>query len=203
MWESLAGSGRVAMAAKMAGRTPTLRTIILALTLCGFATVSIPAYWAFTTMVNSTIVQLGTLFAEKQILFDRYRGLGALMQEVALAETLTRSPIVADWARNEFDIDKRNLALAELEQYRQSFSNHSYFFVVGSSGAYYYNDAQNSHAGKQYAYTPSRSNPRGAWYYTTAEMGQGCHQKVDHDDELGVTNVWINCVIREGDKVLG
>jgi len=64
------------MAAKMAGRTPTLRTIILALTLCGFAIVSIPAYWAFTTMVNSTIVRLGTLFAEKQILFDRYRGLG-------------------------------------------------------------------------------------------------------------------------------
>lgn len=191
------------MAAKMAGRTPTLRTIILALTLCGFAIVSIPAYWAFTTVVNSTIVQLGTLFAEKQILFDRYRGLGALMQEVALAETLTRSPIVADWARNEFDLDKRNLALAELEQYRQSFSNHSYFFVVGSSGAYYYNDAQNSHAGKQYAYTLSRSNPRDAWYYTTAAMGQGCHLNVDHDDELGVTNVWINCLIRDGDKVLG
>ena len=196
-------SGRVAMAAKMVRRTPTLRTVILALTLCGFALVSVPAYWGFTTLVNSTIVQLGTLFAEKQILFDRYRGLGALMQEVTLAETLTRSPIIADWARDEFNLDKRNRAIAELEQYRQSFSNHSYFFVVGSSGSYYYNDAQNSHAGKQYAYTLSRSNPRDAWYYTTAAMGQGCHLNVDHDDELGVTNVWINCVIRSGATVLG
>ena len=97
MWESPGGvRTRVAMAAKVMRRTPTLRTIVLLLTLCGFALVSIPAYWGFTTLVNSTIVQLGTLFAEKQILFDRYRGLNPLMQEVALAETLTRSPIIAD-----------------------------------------------------------------------------------------------------------
>lgn len=184
-------------------RAPTLRTSILLLTLLGFAVVSLPAYWAFTTLVNSTIVQLGTLFAEKQILFDRYRGLGALMQEVALAETLTRSPIIADWARDEFNQDKRARAIAELEQYRQSFSNHSYFFAINSSGSYYYNDAQNSHAGKQYSYTLSRNNPRDAWYYTTAAMGEGCHLNVDHDDELGVTNVWINCVIRDGPAVLG
>ena len=87
------------MAAKMVRRTPTLRTVILALTLCGFALVSVPAYWGFTTLVNSTIVQLGTLFAEKQILFDRYRGLGALMQEVTLAETLRPChSLPADWS---------------------------------------------------------------------------------------------------------
>ena len=53
------------------------------------------------------------------------------------------------------------------------------------------------------SYTLSRDNPRDGWYYTTAALGQGCHLNVDHDDALGVTNVWINCVIRDGDKVLG
>jgi diguanylate cyclase (GGDEF)-like protein len=193
------------MAAKSA-RLPlltSLRSSILVITLLGFAIIAAPAWWGFNTLVNSTIVQLGTLFAEKQILFDRYRGLGALMQEVTLAETLTRSPIMRDWALDEDDPAKRNRAIAELEQYRASFSNHSYFFVINASGNYYYNDATNSYAGKQLSYTLSRDNPRDGWYYTTAALGQGCHLNVDHDDALGVTNVWINCVIRDGDKVLG
>jgi len=192
------------MAGQRTGRAPTLRTSILLLTLCGFAAVAVPAYWGFTTLVNSTVVQLGRLFAEKQILFDRYRGLGALMQEVALAETLTRSPAIRDWARNESDPDKQAMAIAELEQYRLSFADHSYFFVINSSGNYYYNDAQNSHGnGKEFAFTVHRDNPSDAWYYATAALGAGCHLNVDHDDELDVTKVWINCVIRDGDAVLG
>src|SRR5689334_20984199 len=128
------------MAGQTTRRMPTLRTSILLLVLCGFAVVAVPAYWGFTTLVNSTVVQLGRLFAEKQVLFDRYRGLGALMQEVALAETLSRSPVIRDWARNEADPDKQALAIAELEQYRLSFADHSYFFIINASGNYYYND---------------------------------------------------------------
>ena len=193
------------MAAKSA-RLPlltSLRSSILAITLIGFAIIAVPAWWGFNTLVNATIVQLGTLFAEKQILFDRYRGLGALMQEVTLAETLTRSPVMRDWALDEMNSGKRERAIAELEQYRDSFSNHSYFFVVNGSGNYYYNDAANSYTGKQLSHTLSRDNPRDGWYYSTAALGEGCHLNVDHDDALGVTNVWINCVIHDGDKVLG
>lgn len=193
------------MAAKSA-RLPfltSLRSRLLALVLIGFAVIAVPAWWGFNTLVNSTIVQLGTLFAEKQILFDRYRGLGALMQEVTLAETLTRSPIIREWALDETDADKRGRAIDELEQYRESFSNRSYFFVVDASGNYYYNDATNSYADKQLSHTLRRDNPRDGWYYTTAALGQGCHLNVDHDDALGVTNVWINCVIRDGERVLG
>lgn len=190
-------------AARKRRRAPSLRTGILLLTLCGFVAVSLPAYWGFQTLVNATVVQLGRLFAEKQILFDRYRGLGALMQEVALAETLSRSPVIADWARDETDPDKKARAIAELEQYRQSFADHSYFFVINSSGDYYYNDAQNSHAGHEYSFTVHRDNPSDAWYYATVALGAGCHLNVDHDDELDVTKVWMNCVIRSGDQVLG
>ncbi len=181
----------------------SLRSSILLVVLVGFAVVAVPAWWGFNTLVNTTIVQLGTLFAEKQILFDRYRGLGALVQEVKLAETLTRSPIIRDWALDETDSAKRSRAIAELEQYRESFSNHSYFFVVDASGNYYYNDAANSYADNQLNHTLRRDNPRDGWYFSTTALGQGCHLNVDHDDALGVTNVWINCVIRDGEKVLG
>ena len=181
----------------------SLRTRILLLTLCAFVAVSVPAYFSFVAIVNATVVKLGTLFAEKQILFDRYRGMGALMQEVKLAETLARSDAIEAWARQEDNPVLREKGIAELEHFREAFADHSYFFVVGASGNYYFNDAQNSYAGRQLDHRLNRDNPRDGWYYKTAALGAGCHLNVDHDDALGVTKVWINCVIRDGDRVLG
>ena len=112
-----------------------------------------PAYFSFVWIVNSTVVKLGTLFAEKQILFDRYRGLGALMQEVKLAETLARSAAIRDWALDEDNPERKARGLAELEHYREAFTDHSYFFVVDASGNYYFNDAANNYAGRQLSHT--------------------------------------------------
>lgn len=176
---------------------------MLVLTICAFAIVSVPAYFAFTTIVNETVLRLGALFAEKQILFDRYRGLGALMQEVKLAETLASSGTIREWARDEFNDERRARGIAELEHFRAAFTDHSYFFVVGASGNYYFNDAANSYSGKQLSHTLSPDNARDGWYFRTASLGEGCHLNVDHDDVLAVTKVWINCVIREGERVLG
>lgn len=176
---------------------------MLILVLLGFAVVAVPAYVAFNWIVASTVVQLGTLFAEKQILYDRYRGLESLMREVSLAETLAGSQSIRDWANDEADPDLQRRGIAELEHFRQSFADRSYFFVIGESGNYYFNDAANSYAGDQYRYTVSPENPRDAWYYSTILLGHGCHLNVDNDANLRVTKVWMNCVIREGRRVLG
>ncbi len=181
----------------------SLRTRLLLLTLAVFVALSVPAYFSFTAIVNATVVRLGTLFAEKQILFDRYRGLGALMQEVTLAETLSRSTAIREWAKNEGNGERWARGLAELEHYRKAFADHSYFFVVDASRNYYFNDAANSFAGRQLSHRLSPDNPRDAWYFKTAALGEGCHLNVDHDDVLAVTKVWINCVIADGGKVIG
>ena len=181
----------------------SLRFRVLLLVLLGFAVVAVPAYAAFNWIVASTVVQLGTLFAEKQVLYDRYRGLEALMREVSLAETLAGSQSIRDWANDENDPDLKRRGIAELEHFRQSFADRSYFFVIGASGNYYFNDSSNSYAGDQFRYTVSPDNPRDAWYYSTMELGNGCHLNVDNDANLRVTKVWMNCVIREGRRVLG
>lgn len=171
--------------------------------LLGFAVVAVPAYAAFHWIANSTIIQLGTLFAEKQVLYDRHRGLGALMREVALAEALAGSQAIRDWARDEDNPTLMRRGIAELEHYRQNFADHSYFFVIDRSGNYYFNDAANSYAGNQLRYALDAENPRDAWYFNTKALAEGCHLNVDNDANLGVTKVWINCVIREGRNVLG
>jgi len=187
------------------GQAPArgLRTRVLLLTLGAFIAVAIPAYAAFTGLVDTAVVRLGTLFAEKQILFDRYRGLGVLGREASLAETLSRAPAILDWARDEDDPAKRARGLAELEHYRTAFADQSYFFVVGASGNYYFNDRADAYADRQFSYTLSPADPKDAWYYKTIELDAGCHLNVNNDKVLAVTKVWINCVIREGGQVLG
>lgn len=171
--------------------------------LLGFAAVAVPAYLAFNWIAGTTIIQLGTLFAEKQVLYDRYRGLGALNREVSLAETLAGSQAIRDWAVNEDDPVLQRRGIAELEHYRRSFADGSYFFVMDKSGNYYFNDASNAYAGDQLRYVVDEANPRDAWYFTTKALGEGCHLNVDNDANLRVTKVWMNCVIREGNTVLG
>jgi diguanylate cyclase (GGDEF)-like protein len=183
--------------------TGSLRTRVLVLTLLAFVAISVPAYFSFVWIVNSTVVTLGTLFAEKQILFDRYRGLGALMQEVKLAETLARSDAIVEWAKNEDNGERKARGLAELEHYRQAFADKSYFFAIAASGNYYFNDAANQYAGRQLSHTLSRDNPRDAWFYKTMALGQGCHLNVDNDDVLAVTKVWFNCVVTDGARPVG
>lgn len=181
----------------------SLKTRVLVFTLLAFAAISVPAYFSFVWIVNSTVVTLGTLFAEKQILFDRYRGLGALMQEVKLAETLARSDAVVEWAKDEANGERYARGIAELEHYREAFADRSYFFAIAASGNYYFNDAANAYAGRQLSHTLSRDNPRDEWFYKTLALGEGCHLNVDNDDALKVTKVWFNCVVTDGQKPVG
>ncbi|CAN7515646.1 diguanylate cyclase [Bosea sp. LjRoot9] len=181
----------------------SLKGRVLVLTLVALLAVAVPSAIAFSWIVNLTVVKLGTLFAEKQILFDRYRGLESLMREVSLAETVARSPAILEWAQDEDDPAKAQRGLAELEHYRLSFKDKSYFMVIGKSGNYYFNDKDNAYQNDRKRYTLSRENPRDGWYYKTEALGSGCHLNVDHDDNLQVTKVWMNCIIRQGEHVLG
>ncbi|GAB5428143.1 MAG: hypothetical protein Devi2KO_16020 [Devosia indica] len=181
----------------------TLSLRVLIFVLLGFGAVAVPAYFAFNWVINSTVIQLGTLFAEKQVLYDRHRGLGALVREVSLAETLAGSQAIRDWALDEDNPVLARRGIAELEHFRQNFADHSYFFTIDASGNYYFNDAANAYAGDQLRYAVDPQNPRDAWYFATKALGEGCHLNVDNDANLRVTKVWMNCVIREGQKVLG
>ena len=180
-----------------------LKTKVLLLMLGVFLAVSVPAYVSFNWIVNSTVIKLGSLFAEKQVLFDRYRGLETLMREVSLAETLGRSPAMREWAMDEFSPEKKARALEELEHYRKSFKDGSAFFVINGSGDYYFADAKGVATDLAPSYAIRPDNPRDGWYFKTIAGGSGCQLNVDHDDTLAVTKVWINCVIGDGRNVLG
>ncbi|MFN3459843.1 MAG: diguanylate cyclase [Oceanibaculum sp.] len=181
----------------------SLRVRVFLLTVVVFAAIGACAYLAFNSMVDRAIIRLGTLFAEKQVLYDRYRGLETLFREASLAETLARAPAIHDWAKDEGDPAKRERGLAELEHYRAAFRDGSYFFVIHDSGNYYFNNKADEFAGNQLRYRLAPDNPRDGWYYKTVQESRGCQLNVDHDDNIRVTKVWVNCKVVEGERVLG
>lgn len=181
----------------------SLRTRVFLLILGVFLVVSVPAYVAFDWIIRNTTMTLGTLFAEKQILFDRYRGLETLFREASLAETLARAPAIVAWAEDENDPGIRARGLAELDHYRQAFGDGSVFFVIDASGNYYFNDRDGTYTGDELRYTVDPNNPRDGWYFATTRREPTCQLNVDHDDNIRVTKVWVNCLVRSEGKVLG
>ncbi|UYQ72897.1 diguanylate cyclase [Pelagibacterium flavum] len=182
---------------------PSLRTRVLWLVLAALVLVGLAGWFAVNRIIESLTVQFGTMIAERQVQYDRYRGMAALGREISLAETMSRSPVVLDWLANEQDEELRARGLAEMEHYRTSFTDQSVFLIVNASGNYYFNDAQNSYGDDPYSYTLRPNLERDAWYYATRERREGCHLNVNVDDVLKLTKVWINCLVNRDGEVLG
>lgn len=172
----------------------------LLLTLCATLTISFFAYEKLKTEIMSVT---GALFLRKQIEFNRERVLHPLIRELALAQKMTTSPILQQWAENENDPELKAKGLAELESFRRFFADKSYFFALKTSRNYYFNNSKNSFAGKQLRY---RLNPEVAedrWFFATLESGDDYRLNVDYDEKLGVTKVWINVVVKKDGEQLG
>ncbi len=160
--------------------------------------------WAVFNSVTSRVIdRIGVRFAEKQVLYDKARTLQPLIREVALAQHMADSAIIKRWAANERDPKLSAAALAEMEEFRKNFQDRSFFLALAGSGHYYFNDASGQYLGRELRYTLRDTNPGDAWFYATIRSAQDYHINVDPDAKLGVTKVWINVLLRDGDKVLG
>lgn len=182
---------------------PSLRTRVLLLVVAALVFVGLAGWFAINQILTALTYQFGTMIAERQVQYDRYRGMAALNRELSLAENLARSPAILAWFADETDPELKSRGLAEMEHYRQAFADRSVFLVVDESGNYYFNDAQNSYAENPYSYTLKPSLERDAWYYATRARREGCHLNVNVDDVLKVTKVWMNCLVVSDGAVLG
>ena len=165
--------------------------------ICGVSAI------AFNYIVNEIINELSLRFADQQVFYDRSRTLYPVLRELSLSQNLARSPALIEWALHENDPEIRRRGLAQLEISRDIFSDKSYFFAIDKSGSYYFNDADNSYAGKQFRYTLSPKSNDDAWYYQTKKKSDECQLNVNNDTELHVTKVWINCLVKHNKDIVG
>lgn len=184
-----------------------LRSRVLLLVVATFAALAGPAWYFFHQTIDNSILSFGGMIAERQVQYDRYRGMEALNREWSLAEAMSKSPAIIAWLAGEHDPDQdpqlRERGLADMEHYRRSFADKSVFVIADRSGRYYFNDAQNSYGDDPYSYTLRSDLPKDAWYFATRARREGCHPNVNVDDVLRVTKVWINCLVTEDGRIVG
>jgi serine phosphatase RsbU (regulator of sigma subunit) len=180
-----------------------LRGRFLLLVIGIYAVVGALSALGFLQLTERMIVRLGTGYATQYARQQEARISAKLQRELVLAQKLVDSPLLRTWARDENDPALRAQALDELESYRRLFSDRSYFFIIDSSKNYYFNNAQDEFKGQELRYVVSRDDPRSSWYFDTIKNVDDFALHVDHSQHLGLTKVWINAVVKDGNAKIG
>lgn len=181
----------------------SLRLRFHLLTLFFFVISAVPVWLSVRTLAEGIVEQWAVRYAEKQVLYDKERTLQPILREVALARQLANSQYIREWSRQPDDGEATRHAVAEMESYRQNFQDHNYFVGLKSNGRYYFNNAQNQFAGREYRYSLSPKQQKDAWFYDLIRQGRDIHINVNPDPELGITKLWIDVLIRDGSEIVG
>ena len=164
---------------------------------------ALAAWWLARQQAVGIVEQWAVRYAEKQVLYDKSRMMQPIAQEIALSRQLANSLQIREWARHQDDPLLTRRALAEMENFRLNFADKSYAVVLSGSGNYYYNNASNEFAGKQLRYRMDPKKPADQWFFNTIGQQREVLLNVNPDVNLGVTKLWINVLIRDGDTILG
>lgn len=180
-----------------------LKPRFLLLTVLLFVVTAIPLWFAVRTLAESIVEQWAVRYAEKQVLYDKSRTLQPILREVALARQLANSQYIRAWARQPEDAELTRNAIGDMESYRKNFADQSYFVGLLGNGRYYHNNAANEFGGREFRYVLKPEAKKDAWFYDLVRQGRDIHINVNPDPELGITKLWIDVLIRDGNDILG
>ena len=142
-------------------------------------------------------------YVKKQIIFDKNRTLLPIIREVELVKKMATEPSLIAMALRESPLHVKEQGLNVLEQYRQRFTDLSYFAAFRNSLNYYYNDAKNNFRGNELRYTLSEKNPNDSWFFYALAQNNDYSINVDRDAVLGITKIWVNHLLKHEGTILG
>lgn len=180
-----------------------LKSRFLLLTASLIIPATLVAWGVFQLIAENVIERWGQRVVGIQVRYDSARLLQPIEREIALARQMAQSQVLKRWARSPDDPELHAQALAEMENYRQNFHDRSFFVALRDSGAYYHNNASNEYAAQPLRYQLKRDNPADAWFYGLIEQNREFHLNVNPDQELKVTKLWVDVLMRDGDRTMG
>ncbi|QBM18746.1 hypothetical protein MARI_28880 [Marinobacter sp. JH2] len=163
------------------------------------------ASWlAYQHLSSSIVERWGKQVAEIQVRYDSARLLQSLEREIGLARQMAQSSAILDWANNPENDQAKKIALKQLESFRSNFRGKSYFAALRNNNHYYFNNAENEYADNPFRYVLDPNKPDDSWFYQLIEEGRDFHININPDQELGVTMLWIDVLMRdENSNILG
>lgn len=147
-------------------------------------------------------IQLGTAYTRNFTLLNRERILAPVARELALALRFAESHAIRAWLKSPRDAGLKAAALQEAESFRRDFADHSYFLAAAASGHYYFNDdAGPFSAAPRYVLDARKTSD--SWFFNSLGKSERYNINVDPSAQLGKTKVWINVMIKDGERTLG
>ncbi|MCK4502836.1 MAG: diguanylate cyclase, partial [Desulfuromonadales bacterium] len=180
-----------------------LKSRILLLTTALFLVSAAAAWVSVRSMAEGIVEQWAIRYAEKQVLYDKSRTLQPIMREIALSKQFVNSLYIKDFAHQPDDPQLTDLAIAEMENFRTNFRDHNYFVALLKNGKYYHNNAENEYADKQFRYVLDAKKEEDSWFFDLIEQKRDLHININPDVSLGITKLWVDILIRDGDEILG
>jgi two-component system chemotaxis sensor kinase CheA len=181
----------------------SLQGYFLNVLIVGSLVLGAAMFLVYYSALRSVSWELGVEYATQLVLKERAEISNGLDREITLARKLADSHLLRAWTENEESQTLKAEALAELESYKRYFKDHVYFFVIHRSGHYYFNDAEGRYTGKELQYTLDPQAPADSWYFSTIDKVKEYTLNVNYDKAIKDTKVWINVVMRDGERVLG
>lgn len=153
-------------------------------------------------VIDTVRTQLGTAFTQNFTLLNRERILAPVARELALSLRLAGSHLVGQWLLDDDNPEKKALALREAEGFRSDFADKSYFIISSLTNHYYFNDAKSAYSAEP-RYTLHADEPNDAWFFNSMKAKAAFNINVDPDVKLGVTKVWFNVMVNDGERRIG
>jgi sigma-B regulation protein RsbU (phosphoserine phosphatase) len=171
--------------------------------MVAYVAIGVVTVIGFLLSAQSLNLVFASRFARTQALLAKNKILSRIDREVALAQKLADDPIVRLWAVDEDNQRVKTLAMDQLESYRRSFADHSYFFAPLASLHYYIHNSSSRDDTVQVT-TLSPTLPADRWYFDTLKSVESFALNVDYDRLIEATKVWINVILRnDGGQKIG
>jgi ABC-type amino acid transport substrate-binding protein/serine phosphatase RsbU (regulator of sigma subunit) len=159
--------------------------------------------WVLGFIGDRVSAQLGSYIAERHVLWHKEKVLGAVQRELALAKQMAESEILHRWAVAETDRAAAADARNELQRYHDNFRARSYFVGLAKTKHFFYADKKVKTVTLDVVDTLSAKDDDDVWFFATMADKAPYNLNVDHNVQLGVTNLWVNYAMRQGSETRG
>ncbi|WP_027390480.1 SpoIIE family protein phosphatase [Chrysiogenes arsenatis] len=179
-------------------RRQSILVVFLLLVLTGVVSIAL-----FGNLTHDIATKMGTDLTRRHVLWHKERLSGAIGRELALTQKLADSAFLRRWSADEHDPTVKSHALEELNSFARLFEWGSWFVAFSGSNSYYFNNAQGERDAREFVETLNPDHPKDIWFFTSLKLPQTYSFNVDINPTLGITNLWINTVIADGEQRIG
>lgn len=161
-----------------------------------------PAALIGWNVVDSVRDHFGVAFARNYTQLQSQKIFAPVSRDLALSMRLADSEILRSWLKDEANPEKRALFFREAQGYVRAFRGHSFFVISDASRHYYFKDAASGNA-ETPRYTLNPNDSKDAWYFSTMRGTEHFNINVSRDVNLNVTKVWLNVIVKDGERKIG